>query len=159
MATQDLSLGELIRRLRRGRQWSLNRLAEETQLSYSHLSRIENDSTVPRAETVAKIATALDGDLKLMLELAGSLPRIITDRLASRISKPGANLQRSAGSGPKTHEADPILAEAMVELGRAKGLSVGESRSVAEAVDMLMNLDDQRRGAILGLIRSLSRDG
>lgn len=160
MATQDgVTLGEQMRRLRRTRGWSLHQLAEETGLSYSHLSRIENDSTVPRADTVARVATALDGDLKLMLELAGSLPRIITDRIASRASKPEANLQRSAGSGPEGHEADPILAEAMVELGRAKGLSAGESRSIAAAIDMLVNLDDHRRGAILELIRSLSRDG
>lgn len=114
---------------------------------------------MPRADTVARVATALDGDLKLMLELAGSLPRIITDRIASRTSKPEATLQRSAGPGPEDREADPILAEAMAELGRAKGLRDGESRSIAAAVDMLMNLDGHRRGAILELIRSLSRDG
>ena len=159
MATQDsVTLGEQMRRLRRARGWSLHHLAEETGLSYSHLSRIENDSTVPRADTVARVATALDGDLKLMLELAGSLPRIITDRIASRTSKPEENLQRSAGSGPEGHGADPILEEAMVELGRAKGLTVRESRSIAAAIDQLVDLDEQQRTAILSLIRSLSVD-
>jgi transcriptional regulator with XRE-family HTH domain len=50
----DLTLGEYIRRLRRHKGWGLDELAAATQLSVSHLSRIENDKAIPNADTVVK---------------------------------------------------------------------------------------------------------
>ena len=56
----SLTLGETIRRLRRHKKWSLGTLAQETGLSYSYLSRVENDSASPQADAVARLAEALD---------------------------------------------------------------------------------------------------
>ena len=63
----QLTFGKYIRRLRRQRKWNLNTLSEQCKLSYTHLSRLENDSVLPTAESVARLAQALDGDLKAML--------------------------------------------------------------------------------------------
>ena len=50
----DLTLGEYIRRLRRQQGWGLEDFAAATQLSVSHLSRIENDKAIPNADTVVE---------------------------------------------------------------------------------------------------------
>ena len=70
--TEQLTFGEYMRRLRRAKGLNLSDLTQRTELSYSHLSRIENDSSLPQPKTVVEIATALDGDLKRMLEGPGS---------------------------------------------------------------------------------------
>jgi transcriptional regulator with XRE-family HTH domain len=80
----QLTFGEYIRRLRRGRKWNLNTLAEASGISYTHLSRIENDSKLPSVDLVAKLAEALDGDLIAMLVMADCLPRSILDLMRSR---------------------------------------------------------------------------
>ena len=81
---RQLTFGETMRRLRRQKEWSLGTLAEETGLSYSHLSRVENDSASPQADAVARLAEALDGDLRELLELAACLPAVILQRIARR---------------------------------------------------------------------------
>ena len=159
MGTLHLTLGEYVKRLRRDRRWPLHQLAQTSGLSYTHLSRIENDSTVPRPDTVARIATALDGDLKLMLELSGSLPRAIMDRIESRSSRPGTGLKRRAGAGSAPDRRLGSLQEATVELGQAKGLTVEEAQAIAAAIEHLIELDEHQRSAVLDLVRSLSADG
>lgn len=77
----DLRLGKYIRQLRDRKALSLMDLSNRAKVAYSHLSRIENESTVPNPETIVKLARALDGDLTLMLQKANNLPRIILDRL------------------------------------------------------------------------------
>ena len=80
----DSTVGEYMRRLRRRKGWTLLELARETGLSYSHLSRLENDKNLPNPETVVKLAGALDGDLDQMLALAKCLPQEVLDLLAPR---------------------------------------------------------------------------
>ena len=80
----DSTVGEYMRRLRRRKGWTLLELARETGLSYSHLSRLENDKNLPNPETVVKLAGALDGDMDQMLALAKCLPQEVLDLLAPR---------------------------------------------------------------------------
>jgi transcriptional regulator with XRE-family HTH domain len=109
LSTQ-ISLGEYVRRLRRAKQWDLHKLGAETDLSVSHLSRIENDRAIPNADSVIRLARALDGDLGLMLELANHLPREMLARLIRRAEGGTIAHRRSAGL-----EADPTFGDAMVE--------------------------------------------
>ena len=159
MNLQSPTLGEYIRRLRRGRKWSLHTLADETGLSYSHLSRIENDSTVPRADTVVRIGEALGGDLKLMLELANSLPKIILDRLESRHEAGSDPVKRSAGFDSNPPPKDVSLTALADEIARTSGLSDKEAVSIARIVKRLAQLNEHHRDAVMVLIRSLSADG
>ena len=82
--SDERSLGKYIRKLREQKALSLFELSERSKVAYAHLSRIENESTIPSPETIVKIATAIDGDLTLMLQKANNLPRIILDRLIER---------------------------------------------------------------------------
>ena len=158
MNKDQLTLGEYMRRVRRGQKWNLNKLATETGLSYTHLSRIENDSTLPRAETVSRIATALGGDLKLMLELANCLPRAIVERIGSQVADANGALKAAAGPEEPASNPDSISPFA-IQIAASAGLAQDEAASIARAVELLVGLDEQQRKAIAAFIRSLSVDG
>jgi len=106
----QITFGEYIRRLRRAKRWTLEDVAQRAGLSGTHLSRIENDNTVPSPETVVKLAEALDGDLALLLDLAKCLPQEILDRLIDRANASPAALRRSA-----TGSDDPGFVRALVD--------------------------------------------
>lgn len=150
-----LKLGEYLRRLRRARGWNLQQLADATGISYSHLSRIENDSTMPNADSVAKLAIALDGDLRLMLEQASCLPRIILERIQDlQAAEPaGATLHR--GFVTKGHEPSGGPADVTVgELCRRAGLSPADTAAIASAVEELVHLPAGSCNALVGLIHT-----
>ena len=156
MNTDQLTLGEYIRRLRRAAKRSLHSLSEETRISYSHLSRIENDSTVPNAHTVAQIATALDGDLKVMLEMAKCLPRTILDRIAAREeARSPTPLSRALGDDPNRSGPSRGSGADLNDLALAAGLNENETSDIVDAVKHLVHLKPVQRAAVMSLIRSL----
>jgi transcriptional regulator with XRE-family HTH domain len=156
MTSDRLSLGEYIRRLRKQAKRSLYSLAEETRISYSHLSRIENSSTVPNADTVTRIAEALDGDLKLMLEMADCLPRAILDRIAAREELSSPTPLRRALEGESKRPGPPSGSSGDVDaLALAAGLSENEASDIVDAVQHLVHLKPTQRSAVMRLIRSL----
>jgi transcriptional regulator with XRE-family HTH domain len=156
MQDQDVSLGEYIRRLRRAADLSLYALAEETKISYSHLSRIESDSTIPSADSVAKIAEALNGDLKLMLEKAQCLPRFILDRIDARGAvAQGTSLKRAALGSTDRSPRSPRQVQALVDRAIGTGLDEDVARDLAEAFELLIGLAPSKIAAITQLIRSL----
>ena len=154
-----LTFGEYLRRLRRDRRWSLHQLAEQTGLSYTHLSRLENDSTLPRADTVAKLAEALDGDLKELLTLADCLPQLILDRIVSRPETSGVLLRRVAGPGESPRAASQLVEPQVAErAARDRGLDPEEALAIGEIVDRLVSLDVRQRESLLTIIRGLQGD-
>jgi transcriptional regulator with XRE-family HTH domain len=157
----ELTFGEYMRRLRRSRKWTLSLLAEKTGLNYPHLSRMENDSTLPKADTVARIAEALGGDLKTMLELADCLPRTILDRIMrTQDESTKESLGRTAGPRPdRTSDAENRRVKELLDQALLHGLSQEEAQSVIEAFEELVRLDQLQRSAVVNLIRSLSMGG
>lgn len=128
-------------------------ISEQTGLSYTHLSRIENDSSIPGAETVARLAEALGGDLKLMLELADCLPRQILDRISNREQTNAPALRRAAGGQPPQRSIGGLEGRALT-LVRAAGVPEAESDHAADAIVRLLRLDPRRRRALIQLVRS-----
>ena len=156
-----LTFGEYMRRLRRKRKWSLNTLAEHCGLSYPHLSRLENDSTTASVESVARLAQALNGDLKIMLELADCLPRLIFDRISSQEASTSDSLMRTAGLGGNLPEEpvpgiDHPLAAQLQDLYHIGEVDAG---TLALAIDRLVNLEQTQRASLISLISSLSAQG
>ena len=149
-----LTFGETIRRLRRQKQWSLGKLAEETGLSYSHLSRVENDSAHPQADGVVRLAEALDGDLRELLELAACLPEVILQRIAARErGNPAGALNRPAHPGDP---APPSSVSALVaDLAIQYGLQRSEAHDLAVAIERLVHLSPEQRASITRLILTL----
>jgi transcriptional regulator with XRE-family HTH domain len=148
-----------MRRLRRQQKISLLELVEKTGLSYSHLSRIENDSTMPSADAVARIATTLNGDLGLMLELANCLPQVILERIQRHQGpEPTPSLHRAADVAPGLGEAPTKLRQLVAALGSARGLDTAEATLIAQAVHRLLLLDESQRTALAHLILSMRPD-
>lgn len=67
-------LGKYLKRTRLNDHLSLRAVARETQVSASTLSRIENGSGVPDAETLARLARWLDIPLERIVETRGQDP-------------------------------------------------------------------------------------
>jgi transcriptional regulator with XRE-family HTH domain len=153
-----LTFGEYMRRLRRARRWNLHTLAEETGISYTHLSRLENDSVLPNADSVARLAVALDGDLKAMLEMANCLPKTILDRISSQGQAAARSLKRTAGPlGNTPDEPTPSPDHNLVAaLKQVYSLDDAEARVLADAIAGLVSLDKTQRSPIMSLIISLS---
>src|SRR5262245_49342104 len=84
MDDTDLTLGKYIRAKREERRMSLLELSTNSGVAYAHLSRIENDNTIPSPDTIVKLSDAIDGDITVMLYKANNLPRVILDRLIER---------------------------------------------------------------------------
>jgi len=156
MSTEKLTLGEYIRRLRKARRWTLGALADNTGLSYHNLSRIENDSTVPNAETVSQIAVALDGDMRRMLELAEAVPRVILDRMLTFDGREGPGLKRTAGSQSPSNPSDRALEAAIGKRASEAGLDAAEITEIVEAIRRLVDLEPHSRAAVIGLVKTLS---
>jgi transcriptional regulator with XRE-family HTH domain len=152
---EEVTFGEYVRHLRRRRKWSLHMLADATGLNYTHLSRMENDSTVPRADTVVKMAEALNGDLKFMLELADCLPRAILDRIISvQEENPTKPLSRTAGPSQDNEPCSKLSLDPSI----FHGLGAREAQTLAEAISELVHLDPHQRSAVINLIHTLAED-
>ena len=150
----QLTLGETIRRLRREKQWSLGTLAERTGLSYSHLSRVENDSASPQADAIARIAEALDGDLRELLELAACLPEVILQRISRQEGgHPRGSLPRAAH---RAGESPPgAITRFVIDLASHSELPLPEAQDLADAVARLVTLPPEQRASITRLILTL----
>ena len=130
----------------------MSAVADKTGLSYHHLSRIENDSSVPGADSVALISDALGGDLKLMLEMADCLPKQILDRISSRDEDATPRMARGAGAG--TPPAARSTAETdVLKLVRRFRVAEPDQAALADAVVRLLRLDRRRQRAVVNLMK------
>lgn len=151
---EKLTLGETIRRLRRQKKWNLGKLAEETGLSYSYLSRVENDSASPQADAVVRLAEALDGDLRELLELAACLPEVILKRISRRVEgSPAASLNRSAHRDDGSSHGS--VGALIIDLAMQHGLPVPEAHDLADAIERLVTLPPDQRATLTRLILTL----
>ena len=153
----EATFGGHVRELRIAKKWTLQRLADATGISYSHLSRLENDSSTPNPETVANLAAKMDGDLKHMLELADNLPRAILDRISKLdTANPGNVLPRAAylSSSSTRADLDPILSAR----AREAGIPARDVPDVVEAVQSVFKLSPARRKSLVALILSLREE-
>ena len=135
---------------------SLQALAEASGVAYTHLSRIESDSTVPGAETVAKLCAALSGDLKVMLELADCLPRVILDRIQAGELNQGVALNRSFQMPDLPVGGDK---DSIVEIAKYAHLDDAEVSEVMSAVKQMVMLSKGKRAAVANLIAMLYAEG
>jgi len=153
----ELSLGKYIRKLREGRGLSLFALSEKSGVAYAHLSRIENESTIPSPDTIVKIATEIDGDLTLMLQKANNLPRVILDRLMERDAAVRVQtLQRSMSGFDET--PDYASAQSLAKVIEESNLDNSDVAELQQAISDLLTLKPHARRAVVQLIAVLSED-
>jgi len=72
-----MSFGQRLRELRRARGLTLRQLADSTGVDFTYLSKIENERVpyTPAADTIRKLAAALQVDALELLQLANKLPQ------------------------------------------------------------------------------------
>ncbi|MCP3031951.1 helix-turn-helix domain-containing protein [Halobacillus sp. A1] len=67
-----MNFGEEIKRLRKEKNLTLDKLAEKSELSKSYLSRLENNKRkTPNKETILKLARGLEVSSTVIFQLAG----------------------------------------------------------------------------------------
>ena len=157
-----VSFGEYVRRLRRQKRWQLQDLADATGLSVTHLSRIENDNAVPNAESVVKLANALDGDLTFLLQLAECLPREILDRLSRRADDHSHALRRAAGEGADLTFARTLVEDIDPPLRRSLATWMGIAEEDTDAIFRLLHelavMPEAQRQALITFVNMNTRE-
>ena len=110
---------------------------------------------------MVQLAEALDGDVKIMLELANCLPRVILDRISSQEESTADSLRRTAGLGGDLPEepipgVDHPLAAPLQDMYHLEDADAG---ALALAIDGLVNLERTQRASLIDLISSVSAQG
>ncbi len=151
--SETLSLGEYIRRLRRAANRPLGSLADQTGISYTHLSRIENDSKTPSADSLVKIAAALGGNLELMLEKTN---RLRTDSRHQVTAEPQvrARLRRSIPTSRHTPESG-AKEDAVPLPASEEGPGSLEANDLAEFIDLIRRLNKRQRRLVRSVILTI----
>lgn len=135
---------------------SLLDLSTQSHVAYAHLSRIENESTIPSPETIVKIANVIDGDLTVMLQKANNLPRVILDRLIERDAAVRVQaLKRAAGSD---EPPDYVSSRDLKNSVDADGIPDRDRAEVQRAMAELLALKPHARKAVIQLISVLTGD-
>ncbi len=83
-----MSFGRRIRELRRGKNLTLRALAGKLKVTFTYLSKIENQKLsfgeFPSDDLIVKLAKALDADPDELLLLAEKIPEAIRKRVLER---------------------------------------------------------------------------
>jgi transcriptional regulator with XRE-family HTH domain len=150
--------------MRRRKRWQLQDVAGATGLSITHLSRIENDNALPNPDTVVKLASALDGELEQMLELANCLPREILERLVRRADDEDSALRRTAGA----RGVDPGFSRALVNdmdpslrrtLAHEFGLSDRDVDGLFTVLRRMAQMRPEQREAVIAFLAASAAQG
>lgn len=116
---------------------------------------MENDSTLPNPKSVAKLAEALEADVKPLLELANCLPRTILDQIMSRQDATRPTMRRGAVLHGKGVNDDKIRLVANA-LSQVTDLDKEEASDMAAAMLQLASAGGQQRQAMLSVIETFS---
>ncbi len=161
-ALAELTMAELTKEARTRARLSMRGLARRSGLSAAQVSRIEaGEVERPAAETLVKLAKALDRDAQLLLVFAGHIrgarARQLLRQAIEALPEPGraehadalarleAEDEREQRLQEDIAEAERALAKAQQDLGEARfeGESLGEAEQRLREVGMLA----QRRAA------------
>lgn len=91
-----MSFGERIRQLRKEHELTLRELAEQVQIDFTYLSKIENNrGSAPAEATIRRLSTVLNADADELILLADKLPIAFEEDLLARPERQVAELYRS----------------------------------------------------------------
>ncbi len=86
--TEPMTFGERIRELRQGKHLTLRDLAADVNVTFTYLSKIENQKLsygeFPSEEMILKLAKALEADSDELMLLAEKIPDAIRQRVLER---------------------------------------------------------------------------
>jgi transcriptional regulator with XRE-family HTH domain len=65
---KDLSIGKKLQKMRKGKKWSMNQLANETGLSIEYLNQVEKGEVIPPVAIILQLSRALEVDSSILLK-------------------------------------------------------------------------------------------
>src|SRR6267142_873873 len=93
-----MEFGQILRKLRTKSGLGIKRLAPELDVSYTYLSKLENNEIYPSAELVDRVAQYFDYDRDALLLSAGKIPPEILEILREHPSDALAFLRKRFGT-------------------------------------------------------------
>ena len=106
------NIGGQIRKLRKRRGWTLQRLAEQSGLSVSFLSQVERGLSSPSISSLGAVANALEVPLSNFFTVAHNPSVVVRSQDQGRFRIDGAEVTYITLSGPlKNKMLEPLLVE------------------------------------------------
>jgi transcriptional regulator with XRE-family HTH domain len=101
---EKVSLGKLIRELRKNQGFSQRELAQRVGIDFTYLSKIENDhAEAPSEEVLKRISAETGGSADELILLAGKMPSDIVEFLANNPAR-FAYLRRLLNKESQSHD-------------------------------------------------------
>lgn len=100
-----MSFGDLLKHLRRKEGIGIKKLAPRLDISYTYLSKLENDKIIPSKDVIERIAHYFRYDLDELLICADKVPDDIRRILRENPKEAAKFLRRRFGDSSK--ESDP----------------------------------------------------
>lgn len=96
-----MNFGKLLRKLRQKKGKSIKKIAEELDLDYTYISKLENSKVFPSAETVSTVSHYFSYDSDELMLSAGKMPSDILKILQGNPKKAAEYLRRKFGTADK----------------------------------------------------------
>lgn len=96
-----MSFGDLLKHLRRKEDIGIKKLAPRLDISYTYLSKLENDKVIPSKDVIERIAYYFRYDLDELLISADKVPDDIRRILRENPKEAAAFLRRRFGDPSK----------------------------------------------------------
>jgi HTH-type transcriptional regulator, competence development regulator len=93
-----MEFGPLLRELRMRAGMGIKRLAPELGVSYTYVSKLENNEILPSAELIERVAEYFDYDSDSLMLSAGKVPREILEILRNNPDDALGFLRKRFGS-------------------------------------------------------------
>jgi transcriptional regulator with XRE-family HTH domain len=119
-------IGPTLRMMRMRRGFSLNELAEQAEISPSHLSRIERGLTVPSYDVLDNIAIALGSDLNSLRSREKSA-RVVDEDLRSWFDVYGMSSDAQEELLGLSHETRSALANLIASIAEADPADIADN--------------------------------
>jgi transcriptional regulator with XRE-family HTH domain len=136
-------VGDVIRKLREERKWTLDDLAEKAGVGKMTLSHLENENRDPRGSTINKVAAALGfQNAGGLYALVPKMERDLSDHAVASV--PVVEAERDNTEVGKGYELDsiPVLLEGEATPGGMQWTNTVSKHAVIEYMDRPQDLDD-----------------
>lgn len=151
-SSAEPSIGDRLRKLRRGASLSLDACARRTGISKAMLGQIERGESSPTIATLWKIATGLDVSLSYFLSIA-------TEDGADRLHHPAADGWHADSAGMRTQTLlpyDPALGFEMFAVEFAPGSTSTSSPHAAGTIEHVVLLGGELTVEVGGQVHELA---
>jgi HTH-type transcriptional regulator, competence development regulator len=99
---REMEFGRLLRKLRQKKGKSIKKVAEDLNLNYTYISKLENSKGLPSAETVSTLSHYFSYNSDELMLSAGKIPADILKILQGNPKEAAEYLRRKFGGSRNT---------------------------------------------------------